>query len=545
MQSTPLNASANTAGSLLSNTTFEIPKFQREYSWGDDEVKEFWTDLSLNLRSETYFLGLIILTDNEEDAEEDDRKYVVDGQQRLITLTLLANAIYHEAEKLDRSALADRVRADFIKSIDFDTDEIRSRIFLSDKDDNATFQYIIDKGAIPQNLEENSVAARLAASYEFLLKKLRKDLVEDPFKRLGLWTRFLRERLYFAVFLHPDSSSAYQVYEVINTRGKELTTADLLKNYVLHQTSQAKRTARYDTWQKIQKRFGDQGGGNFVQFIRHSVTVEAGYILPKDLFAFIAKRLEFSEKTPPTVPRLMEMLEERLPLYLQMIDPSADGPAEQSFLKVFSALDSLNVLTVRPLLIAISDVEDADEGMDYILRLVVRRIVVGNLGTGNVERRFGEAARKIAKTGNWHSIVGDLNDLDPPREYFEQQLKTRSLNKGVLAFVRRSVVQGTRTPSQDGSLHFLWTRQATDWDEMSEEEGSYWGSTIGNTLLADIERRPKGLESWDDVKEQLLTESVDGEWSDALEEWDYWDAEAVGDIGEAFATAAGDLWYGD
>ena len=539
MQTTPLNASANTAGSLLSNTVFEIPPFQREYSWGDDEVKEFWTDLSLNIRSDTYFLGLIILTEGEE------RKYVVDGQQRLITLTLLANAIYHEAEKLDRTALADRVRADFIKAINFDTDEVESRIILSDEDDNSTFQYIIDEGKVPKDLEDGSVSAKLADSHRYLLKKLREDLAQDPFKRLGLWTRFLREQLYFAVFLHPDASSAYQVYEVINTRGKELTTADLLKNYVLHQTAKGRRMERYGEWQKIQKRFGEQGGGNFVQFIRHSVTVECGYILPKDLFGFIAGRIEFYEKEPPTVKKLMTLLKERLPLYLQMIDPSADGPAEPGHLEVFSALNSLNVLTVRPLLIAISDVADAVEGMDYILRLVVRRIVVGNLGTGNIERRFGEAARKIARTGSWASAIEDLRDLDPPREFFEQQLKSRSLNKGVLSFVRRSVVQNTRTPDHDGFLHFLWTRQASSWTEMSEEEGSYWGSTIGNTLLVDVERRPKGLESWADVKEHLLPEAIEGEWSEALREWDYWDAEAVGDVGETFAQAAGDLWYGE
>ena len=455
LQKTPLNASANSAGSLLSNTTFEIPPFQREYSWGDDEVKEFWTDLSGSLNSETYFLGLVILTEGEN-----DRKYVVDGQQRLITLTLLANAIFHEAEKLERSALADRVRADFIKSIDFDSDETESRIRLSDEDDNATFQHIIDTGDVPDNLEEGSVSSSMAASYKYLLRRLREDLAPDPFKRLGIWTRFLRERLYFAVFLHPDSSSAYQVYEVINTRGKELTTADLLKNYVLSQTAEGRRMERYAEWQKMQKRFGDQGGGNFVQFIRHAVTVECGYILPKDLFGFIAGRLTFSEKEPPSVQNLMALLEDRLPLYLQMIDPSADGPAELEYLDVFSSLNSLGVLTVRPLLIAISDVDDAANGLDYVLRLVVRRIVVGNLGTGNVERRFGEAARKIAKNSDWRSIVGDLSDLDPPREFFEQQLKSRSLNKGVLSFVRRSVVQGTRTPDVEGYLHFLWTRQA-------------------------------------------------------------------------------------
>jgi len=57
---TPLNASASSAGALLSNATFEIPPFQREYSWGQDDISDFGTDLSNSIDSDSYFLGLVI-----------------------------------------------------------------------------------------------------------------------------------------------------------------------------------------------------------------------------------------------------------------------------------------------------------------------------------------------------------------------------------------------------------------------------------------------------------------------------------------------------
>ncbi|WP_338424338.1 DUF262 domain-containing protein [Sphingopyxis kveilinensis] len=534
---TPLNASASSAGALLSNATFEIPPFQREYSWGTDEVTDFWTDLSNNIDSDSYFLGLIILTDSP------DRKSVVDGQQRLITLTLLANAIYHEASKRGREALADRIQADFIRAIDYDSDETAPRVKLSDLRDDGTLQAILDTGIAPQIKEKDSVSARMAESYDYLLKRLKEDLAQDPFKRLGKWTKFLTDRLYFAVFVHPDSSSAYQVYEVINTRGKELTTADLLKNYVLSQTPPNHRADRYEEWQLMQRRFVDEGTNNFVQFIRHAVTVDAGHVLPKDLFGFLAGRLSFTGKNPPTVPDLMALLSRRLPIYLQMIDPSLDGPAQPDALKVFSALNSLGVIAVRPLLLAIADVPNAQEGMEYVLRLVVRRIVVGNLGTGNVERRFGEAARKIADTNDWTSVVNDLRDLNPSRDDFARQLKTRSFNKSVLAFMRRSVVEDSMTPERYGTLHFIWTRQADNWSEMSEEDGVYWSATIGNTFLAELERRPIAIDSWEDFKARLLPYAIEDEWSDILEEVDQWDAEAVDEIGEALADAAATIWF--
>ena len=536
---TPLNASASSAGALLSNTTFEIPPFQREYSWGNDEVSDFWSDLRNNLDADSYFLGLIILTDGQEGG----RKYVVDGQQRLITLTLLANVIYHEALRRERKALADRIQADFIRCIDYDSDNTDPRVRLSDSRDDETLQHILDNGVAPEIENDDSVSARMVQSYTYLTRMLKKDLAEDPFKRLGKWTKFLTERLYFAVFRHPDASSAYQVYEVINTRGKELTTADLLKNYVLSQTSEYQRSARYEEWQGIQRRFVDEGSNNFVQFIRHSVTVQAGHILPKDLFGFLANRTPMAGKDPPTPNQLMDILKGQLPLYLQMIDPSLDGPAEPKALSVFQALNSLGVIAVRPLLLAIATVPNALAGMEYVLQLVVRRIIVGNLGTGNVERRLGEAARKITEEGCWDSVVSDLRDLNPARDDFINQLKKRSFNKGVLSFMRRSILQETMTPEVAGNLHFIWTRQAAMWSEISEEDGAYWASTIGNTYLAGVDRRPNGIEDWEGFKARLLPEGIVNEWRNRLEEVESWDARAIEEIGNELAATAGDIWY--
>jgi len=191
----------------------------------------------------------------------------------LITLSLLATAIYFEAQSRGRGALADRIRADFLRSIDYDSDETNPRVLLSDEADNTTFQLILDKGDVSADIgSDESVSRRLAQSYKFLRGKLQGDLSKDPFKRLGKWTEFLTHRVYFAVFIHPDPSLAYQVYEVINTRGKELTTADLLKNYVLSQTAKEKRQDRYNKWQRVSGQFPSDGPSTFVQYIRHMVT---------------------------------------------------------------------------------------------------------------------------------------------------------------------------------------------------------------------------------------------------------------------------------
>lgn len=475
--------------------------------------------------------------------DEEARKHVVDGQQRIITLSLLATAIYHEAVQRERKALADRIQADFLRSIDYDSDETAPRVRLSDDTDDRTFQAILSTGHRPlDDGEGDSVSSRMAVSYEYLTKRLRDDLKIDPFKRLGRWTDFLTNRLYFAVFVHPDAASAYQVFEVINTRGKDLTTADLLKNYVLSQTPLQNRGKRYLQWKTISKQFASEGTNNFVQYIRHVVTVRSGHVLPKDLFGFLAGRVRLSGREPPVPEQLMSLLDENLPLYLQMVDQTLAGPAEPGALRVFSALNSLGVIAVRPILLAAANVPGSLDGMKFILQLVVRRIIVGNLGTGNVERRLGEAAKTVHDAGNWQSIIEGLRDLNPSRGEFVDQLRKRSFNKQVLQFMRRSVVQKTITPDAKGVLHFIWMRQS-QLGEMGEDEGSFWASTIGNTVLSSLDRRPKSVTDWESFKQDMLPTAVDGEWRQRLQQIGGWNGGVVEELGAELAEAAGDIWF--
>lgn len=537
---TPLNASASTAGALFSSSMFEVPPYQREYSWKEDEVKEFFEDIQKNLDQESYFLGLIILT------EEAGRSQIVDGQQRIVTLTLLASALYHEAKLRNRLVLADRLQADFLRSIDYTTDETNPRVILTDEADNATLQDILKNGLnAKKSKESDSVSAQILQSFTFIAKILGEDLKSDQFKRLGKWTEFITTKLYFAVFVHPDPATAYGVFEVINTRGRDLTTADLLKNYVLSQIPSPNRTNIYNKWKEISRTFSSDGMSSFVQYIRHVVTVNSGHVLPRDLFSFLAGRVNSNLKKAPTPLELVSILEQRLPLYSQMRDPSLPGPANQEALKTFIALNYLNVITVRPLMMAISDLPDPQSGLNFVLKLVVRRIIVGNLGTGNIERKFSDAARYVKEEKNWECLIQDLGELNPSREDFIEQLKKRSFNKGTLSFIRNSIISNSIAPDKYFNMHFILPRAISDWPGFNDNERSYWGSTIGNTFLSIDERRPDGTGTWSGFKMMMLPTAPIGEWREEFESRGFWDAEAVQSMGVKLAEVAGGIWYGN
>ncbi len=540
-----LVASAATAGRLFSGSTFEVPAYQREYAWTVDEVQDFWEDLRASLEAPEYFLGLVILT------EDDRRRQIVDGQQRLLSLTLLASALFHEANRHGRNALADRIQNTFLTSIDYETDEPVPRLILADSDDEATLREIVHTGRIPNQptakgstTASEGISARIVDAYRNLSTWLTSDLRKDPFRRLGQWVKFLTERLFVAVFVHPDAASAYRVFEVVNTRGRDLTTADLLKNFAISQVSESQRDQRYREWQSFAKPLNQVGSSALVQFIRHTTTLHAGHVLPRDLFDFLASRSrQKGDKQPPTIDELMSELTVFLPLYLQMIDPTLEGPAQAEWLPIFDALNGLGVLSVRPLLMAISKAPDPSEGMEAVLRLVVRRIVVGNLGTGNVERRLAEAARETSATGDWHLPLHKLEDLNPSRDEFEARAGQRSFNKATLLFLRQSDVQSTWRPDNVAHLHLIRPRQASDWPSFPADEFTFWGSTLGNTILTKVERRPKGATSWEGVKENLIPQCLD-EDSEQFGQKPKWSVVDVEERGVQIAQRLTSIWFG-
>lgn len=536
---TPLNASSTTAGALLAGGRFRVPEFQREYAWGREEVDEFFSDLAKSLHDDTYFLGLIILTG------EGTPKEIVDGQQRLLTITLLAAAICHEARAYGRRALAERIQSSFLRSIDFDTDEEHPRLELSGTADNLALVHILARPAkelTGSDLPDGSTTSLLLDAYRLLSTRLAADIAPDPFKRLGLWSEFLSDKLYLATFVHPDSGSAYRVFEVINTRGKELTTADLLKSYLLSQTTPSQRRTRYDQWQAISSAFGPDSAPAFVQFIRHAVTTQRGHVEPRELYDVLSSGL--GQRTRMTPDELIDLLETNLDRYLQTMDPTTAGPASDAELAVYSVLNRLNVISIRPVILALANAENRVEGLHELLRLVVRRVVVGNLGTGNVERRFGQVAQRIAKESRWEPAFESLlQDLNPTKAEFRNQVQKRGLNRGVLTVIRQSVIQSTIVPDPVGYLYYIRPRDS-DWPDADADRVSFWASTIGNTFLAEGARRPMGSSSWAGFKTELLPLAVKHEWVKKIESYPEWNTDAIAEVGSEMAEVAEGVWYG-
>jgi len=528
---TQVEASTIQAGQLFSTNRFTVPDFQRDYSWKpDDDALEFWKDLRSGILSPPYFLGLLIFTD------ENGAKTVVDGQQRLITLSLLANAIRKAAIRRGRRLVADSMRDVFLFALDYETEERSARIALTSDSDRESYDKLLDEGVD----EQTASVSNVERVQRFLDKEIEADLKDRDASWLGKWAQFLTSGITFALFEHPDRNAAYKVYEIVNTRGKDLTPAELIKSYVIGSFSSDSESDAYQRWTSLEKPFIDLGSpSQFTQFIRHVVTLSHGYVIPRDLYEEITLRYPGSSG----VTRLFEELESFIDLYLLMVDPTMDVEQDDDVLRSFAVLDALALSTVRPIFLAVCRTRNRRAGLERLTRIVVSRIVTGPFGTGSIERRFAEAAKTIFADEFWEPTLGSLDDIVPSKEDFERQVRQRQA-RGVLYVLRNALLQNTALPYLEGHFHLVRPRNADNWPEFDDAEFKEVGLTIGNVLLSTEERRPRGTNTWEGALSRLMP-TVIAEELPEIRNVTRWTAIDVALTNEKLAKESADIWYGN
>lgn len=214
---------------------FEIPPYQRPYSWTIDQASELLTDILAFLGNGTqpveevnpYFLGSIVLIKGEDSPKSD----IVDGQQRLTTLTILM------------AVLRTKVSGDFANelttfiyekgSLTLGTPN-RYRLKLRERDEMFFRQHIQDEKGLESLFQLDS--AQLTDSQANIrtnAKYFTDELATLPESQRIRLLQYLMRRCYLVVVSTPDLDSAYRIFSVLNARGLDLGLTDLLKSEII------------------------------------------------------------------------------------------------------------------------------------------------------------------------------------------------------------------------------------------------------------------------------------------------------------------------
>jgi len=253
------NYAFKTLGAFIQENTYHIPDYQREYSWEESQILDFWSDLkALRDSNETeHFFGQIVVHD-ENEVESSTVKYIIDGQQRTTTSIIFLSVLKELALELtgqniaDAEEIAEDIKIKFIGRWTPSNDRLQFKTALTDSDFFRTFIQARTKNFNEQK-PKNRAQKRMKEAYLFLDKELRNEIngfsPQDQFIIIKeFFTSFISK---FKVMYVETSSleEAFIIFESLNARGKGLETSDLLKNH-LFKTSKSQIESVKNKWEK-------------------------------------------------------------------------------------------------------------------------------------------------------------------------------------------------------------------------------------------------------------------------------------------------------
>lgn len=224
-----INATEDNVKSVLSRTyRFEVPEYQREYAWTEDQLEEFWTDLMEVIRTgQSHFLGSIVVVKESSGMDELDVLEIVDGQQRLVTISILLCIIRQRFKQAEESGEwrrdenpADRIDSQYLWESDEDMNNYQ-KITLSTFD-NDDYQTLLS-GRLPTN--EDSQLVQAAQYLSDRVQEIDIDTVNEIRKRLV-------DSMTLVTIECNSEASAFKLFETLNDRGLPLNAIDLMKNYL-------------------------------------------------------------------------------------------------------------------------------------------------------------------------------------------------------------------------------------------------------------------------------------------------------------------------
>lgn len=414
---------------------YRVPPYQRDYSWEEEQWEDLWADV-VELRSApdaSHYMGALVV-----DGKSDREFQVIDGQQRLATLSLLALAVIAKLHAMadayvepdENRERAAGLRARFVGEKDPASLIESSKLFLNETDDAFYQDYLVQ-------LREPRNPRGLPRSNRLLwecFRYFRARLNEEPaFGTDGaalatLLSETVGRQLMFILITVADELNAYTVFETLNARGLELSTTDLLKNYLF---SRAPTSADLDA---LRRRWRTLVGiikqEQFPELLRFHLQCEIPMVRSGRIFKLVRERV----KTPAHVFALMEVLESRAELFAALGDPNhsywIDRPGCKPYVR---DLVLFRVRQMTPLLFVTWErfsPDDFERVLRFVSVLSFRYTVVSGLNPSALEMEYHRAAKAVLN-GDATRAGQVARRLDPvyvDDERFEQDFARLELN---------------------------------------------------------------------------------------------------------------------
>lgn len=392
-----------------SDFDFVIPAYQRPYAWTDDQALELFDDLHSFYLAEpeddSYFLGSIVLIK----AEGKPASEVIDGQQRLTTLTILLSVITSFLEGEVRSDFEGYIREPGRRSQGISA---KPRLSLRDRDRQFFADYVqafkfnellaLESAQLEepqQNIQRNARLLR-----DRLLTAFSNDT--DGLIRFGA---FLIQRCFLVVVSTPSKKSAFRVFSVLNSRGLDLLPTDIIKSDVIGNIVTEKQEDYTNTWEELEVKTGRAGFAELFNHIRMIYArAKAQRTLLEEFDEHVVKKSSSSEQL------ISEVIEPYAVAYLiakkSAYVSTANAADVNALLKWLNRIDNSDWMPCA--IHFLSTQKDSPEYVLWFFQQLERLAAYMHISAKNVNQRIARYAIVLEELMGVHSLDSPIRTVE-------------------------------------------------------------------------------------------------------------------------------------
>lgn len=537
---------------------YSVPRFQRDYSWTDEEWDDLWRDIENVLSPEgesAHYMGYLVL--QSRDSKNFD---IIDGQQRLTTLSIIVLAVLSNLQKLidtgsdaeNNKRRQEQLRSSFIGYLDPVTLVAKSKLNLNRNNDNLYQNYLVPLQPSPRrNLKATEHQMRKAFEWwDNLVGKTYKSGQE-----LAGFIDRLSDKLFFTVITVSDELNAYKVFETLNARGVKLSSTDLLKNYlfsVVHAQNQDEHElmALELKWEEL---VGKLGSESFPDFLRTHWNSRNRFLRHSELF----KRIRDQIRNREQVFELIRKMQADVDTYVALSKPEDElWSVDQR--KYIGELRMFNVRQVYPLLLAGYRKFDTTEFCNLLKAVSVisfRYNVISNNPTNEQERVYNQIAERIERGQlSFRDSLNELrtlyvSDRDFKHAFANKVLKTtQSRNKRIGRYIlsmlelHLSGIEHDIDSDRFNIEHIMPESLSEAWQGINELDYELFVYRLGNLCLLNTGVNREIGNTGFDMKREKYQESEFLHTRRLAEENSFWNPSRIEVNQQWMANQASSIW---
>ena len=413
-----------------SDTVFSIPVYQRDYNWQEKQCQRLFKDIlqtGKNEKVSSYFLGSIVYIHDGIYGVGEKEFHVIDGQQRMTTLTLLFLAIYFKLKGTILAKDADKIYNQYVVN-PYSEKEIKLKLLPPEEN-----LYILNKISHNKFNELEAFQDRnMLKNYLFFEKEL-ENLSFDDMKHLS---NGIEKLIYIDIALEKGKDDPQKIFESLNSTGLDLSQGDLIRNYILMDLERGEQNRIYkEIWIPIENNCKVSDGSEITSyvsdFIRDYLTLKTEKISskPKVFETFKAYyEKENDEK--------LEDMKKYSEAYSYIIKPSLEK--DRDIQRELDYLKSLDKTVINTFLIGIlkdykDNILEKDElvNMFILLQSYLWRRYITEKPTNALNKIFQGMYGKISRSGNYYENLVDVLMAEdfPTDEELESALKLKNVYK--------------------------------------------------------------------------------------------------------------------